>query len=281
MKTHPSIQVPTVLSIAGFDGSGGAGIQADTKTISALGGYAMNVLTALPIQNTMGVQNIYPIPVKAVEEQLTCLFADTNPDTIKIGMVHHGQLVETIANFLKDYRGRVVFDPVMVSTSGHRLIDTDTTQAIVDKLFPLADIITPNLDEISVLLNRDMKTLYDMEQAIQPILDLGVKAALLKGGHLKGPELTSILAQTDQPSSYFTHPRVATRNTHGSGCTLSSAIATYLAFGFSIKEATQQALDYVHGAISAGKDLEIGKGNGPLNHFFNPQKLKTKKHINN
>ena len=177
MKTHPSIQVPTVLSIAGFDGSGGAGIQADTKTISALGGYAMNVLTALPIQNTMGVQNIYPIPVKAVEEQLTCLFADTNPDTIKIGMVHHGQLVETIANFLKDYRGRVVFDPVMVSTSGHRLIDTDTTQAIVDKLFPLADIITPNLDEISVLLNRDMKTLYAMEQAIQPILDLGIQAA--------------------------------------------------------------------------------------------------------
>lgn len=269
-------KIPTVLSIAGFDGSGGAGIQADTKTISALGCYALNVLTALPIQNTMGVKKIIPIPVEAVEDQLTCLFEDTSPDCIKIGMVHHGQLVDTIARSLKDYQGKVVFDPVMVATSGHRLIDEDTIDAIVTKLFPLADLITPNLDELSVLLDRPIKTLNDMEKAIDPVLDLGVPAVLLKGGHLKSDTLTSILAQRTQSANYFEHTRIQTPNTHGSGCTLSSAIASFLARGLSLPLATKRALDYVHQAIIAGKDMQIGKGNGPLNHFFNPERLTVK-----
>ncbi|MGO1521969.1 MAG: bifunctional hydroxymethylpyrimidine kinase/phosphomethylpyrimidine kinase [Sphingobacterium sp.] len=266
-------KVPTVLSIAGFDGSGGAGIQADTKTISALGCYAMNVLTALPIQNTQGVKNIFSIPVQAVEEQLTCIFEDTYPDTIKIGMVHHRQLVEIITKFLTDYRGKIVFDPVMVSTSGHRLIDQDTVEAIGSKLFPLADVITPNLDEASVLIGQPINTLADMENAIDPILRLGAQAVLLKGGHLKSDTLTSILIQKEQPARYFQHARIQTNNTHGSGCTLSSAIAAFLAKGLPINEATDRALDYVHQAIIAGKDLQIGKGNGPLNHFFDPQTL--------
>lgn len=266
-------KVPTVLSIAGFDGSGGAGIQADTKTISALGCYAMNVLTALPVQNTQGVKNIFSIPVQAVEEQLTCIFEDTYPDSIKIGMVHHRQLVEIITKFLTDYRGKIVFDPVMVSTSGHRLIDQDTVEAIGSKLFPLADVITPNLDEASVLIGQPINTLADMERAIDPILRLGVQAVLLKGGHLKSDTLTSILIQKEQPARYFQHSRIQTNNTHGSGCTLSSAIAAFLAKGLPLNKATERALDYVHQAIIAGKDLQIGKGNGPLNHFFDPQTL--------
>lgn len=266
-------KVPTVLSIAGFDGSGGAGIQADTKTISALGCYAMNVLTALPVQNTQGVKNIFSIPVEAVEEQLTCIFEDTYPDSIKIGMVHHRQLVEIIAKLLTGYRGKIVFDPVMVSTSGHRLIDQNTIEAISEKLFPLADLITPNLDEASVLIGQSIKTLEDMENAIDPILNVGVQAVLLKGGHLKSDTLTTILVQKEQNPRYFQHSRILTNNTHGSGCTLSSAIASFLAKGFTLSEATDSALDYVHRAITAGKDLKIGKGNGPLNHFFDPKPL--------
>lgn len=265
--------VPTVLSIAGFDGSGGAGIQADTKTISALGCYAMNVLTALPIQNTQGVRNIFSIPVRAVEEQLGCIFDDIEPDTIKIGMVHHRELVEVIAHFLKDYRGRVIFDPVMVATSGHQLIDDHTIDSISQQLFPLADLITPNLDEISVLLGRTIRTVADMEEAIDPLLNLGVPAVLLKGGHLKGNRLTSILAQKRQAPRYYHHQRIHTNNTHGSGCTLSSAIASLLALNLPLYEASEKALNYVHQAISAGKDLQIGKGNGPVNHFFDPKKM--------
>lgn len=276
MNTTAPIQVPTVLSIAGFDGSGGAGIQADTKAISALGCFAMNVLTALPVQNTQGVKNIFPIPVEAVKEQLDCIFEDTYPDSIKIGMVHHKELVEVIADALKDYRGKVVFDPVMVSTSGHRLIDEDTIEAIVNRLFPPADLITPNLDEISVLVGNRVDTLRGMEEAMEPLLNLGASGVLLKGGHLKGDTLTSILVQKGQDPIYYNHQRIETRNTHGSGCTLSSAIASFLARGFPLAEATGRALDYVHQAIIGGKDLQIGKGSGPLNHFFNPEKLKTK-----
>lgn len=273
MKENKKYKVPTVLSIAGFDGSGGAGIQADTKTISSLGCYAMNVLTALPVQNTQGVKNIFEIPVEAVSEQLECLFEDIYLDSIKIGMVHHTKLVETIAGFLKDYKGPIVFDPVMVSSSGHRLIQEDTIEAIKELLFPIADIITPNLDEVSVLVNREISTVHAMEDVSDEILSLGCKAALLKGGHLQSDILTSILIQKGQAAQYFESKRVNTKNTHGSGCSLSSAIASFLARGYHLEQSTENALMYINSAIKGSKDLIIGKGHGPLNHFFNPVKL--------
>ncbi len=273
MKENKKYKVPTVLSIAGFDGSGGAGIQADTKTISSLGCYAMNVLTALPVQNTQGVKNIFDIPVEAVKEQLDCLFEDIYPDSIKIGMVHNSKLVETISDFLKDYKGSIVFDPVMVSTSGHRLIQEETIAAIKELLFPIAHIITPNLDEVSVLVGREISTVHAMEEVADEILSLGCNAALLKGGHLQSDILTSILIQKNQAAQYFESRRVQTKNTHGSGCSLSSAIASFLARGYHLEQSTENALMYINSAIKGSKDLVIGKGNGPLNHFFNPQRL--------
>lgn len=273
MKENKKYKVPTVLSIAGFDGSGGAGIQADTKTISSLGCYAMNVLTALPVQNTQGVKNIFDIPVEAVKEQLDCLFEDIYPDSIKIGMVHNSKLVETIALSLKDYKGSIVFDPVMVSTSGHRLIHEETIAAIKELLFPIAQIITPNLDEVSVLVSREISSVHAMEEVADEILSLGCNAALLKGGHLQSDILTSILIQKKQAAQYFESKRVNTKNTHGSGCSLSSAIASFLARGYHLEQSTENALMYINSAIKGSKDLLIGKGNGPLNHFFNPQRL--------
>lgn len=273
MKENKKYKVPTVLSIAGFDGSGGAGIQADTKTISSLGCYAMNVLTALPVQNTQGVKNIFDIPVEAVKEQLDCLFEDIYPDSIKIGMVHNSKLVETIANSLKDYKGSIVFDPVMVSSSGHRLIHEETIAAIKELLFPIAQIITPNLDEVSVLVGREISSVHAMEEVADEILSLDCNAALLKGGHLQSDILTSILIQKNHAAQYFESKRVNTKNTHGSGCSLSSAIASFLARGYHLEQSTENALMYINSAIKGSKDLLIGKGNGPLNHFFNPQRL--------
>lgn len=264
--------VASVLSIAGFDGSGGAGIQADTKTISALGCYAMNVLTALPVQNTQGVKKIYEIPAQAIRDQLETIFEDITPTAIKIGMVHSTALVELIADFLKDYNGPIVFDPVMVSTSGHRLIQQDTIQACVDHLFPLSTLITPNLDEVAVLLNEKVDSLEKMRTAGTKLLEMHPKAVLVKGGHLPGTDLSSILLYGDQEFQFDT-TKIETRNTHGSGCTLSSAIASYLALKKDLKNAVGLSLDYVHQAILGSQHLSIGQGSGPLNHFHNPQKL--------
>lgn len=266
-------QVPSVLSIAGFDGSGGAGIQADTKTISALGCYATNVLTALPIQNTQGVRQIYDIPTQAVHDQLAAIFDDIYPDSIKIGMVHSVDLVYTIANFLHDYSGPIIFDPVMVSTSGHRLIQEETIQACIEQLFPLASLITPNLDEVAVLVNREVKNLDQMDRAGRDIRARGSKAVLVKGGHLVSDTLTTLLIQERVETKSYSFPRIDTQNTHGSGCTLSSAIASYLARGAELEAAVEAGLDYVYQAIYHSRNLAIGQGNGPLNHFYEPQKL--------
>ncbi|TDS11787.1 bifunctional hydroxymethylpyrimidine kinase/phosphomethylpyrimidine kinase [Sphingobacterium paludis] len=266
-------RVPTVLSIAGFDGSGGAGIQADTKTISALGCYAMNVLTALPVQNTQGVRNIYDIPTDAVREQLDAIFDDIPPDAIKIGMVHSVALVRCISDYLHAYTGPITFDPVMVSTSGHQLIQEDTIQACIAELFPKATVITPNLDEVSVLVGRSINTPEAMQAAGTTLLSMGCNAVLVKGGHLSSDTLSTFLMQQSGLTTRYESSRIATQNTHGSGCTLSSAIASFMAQGKTLDDAVSSSLDYVHQAIQGSKNLRIGKGNGPLNHFFNPQKL--------
>ena len=265
---------PSVLTIAGFDGSGGAGIQADIKTISALGCYATSVLTALPVQNTMGVRNIFPIPVQAVSEQIESILDDIFPDAIKIGMVHTPELVETIVETLAKYKKvPIVFDPVMVATSGHRLIEEENIQTIIEKLFPISDIITPNMDEASILANMEVKTLDNMKIAGENIKKLGCNHILLKGGHQTTEKITSLLYSDKEDFQTFESLKLNTKNTHGSGCTLSSAIASFIAQGKSIDEAVTLAQNYVSEAIYHGRDVQTGKGNGPLNHFFNPQKL--------
>jgi hydroxymethylpyrimidine/phosphomethylpyrimidine kinase len=265
---------PSVLTIAGFDGSGGAGIQADIKTFSALGCYATSVLTALPIQNTQGVRNIYPIPIEAVADQLEAVLDDILPKAIKIGMVHTPQLVEVIINTLKKYpKVPIVFDPVMVATSGHRLIEEETVTTIIEKLFPIADIITPNMDEAAILAGMEVKTLNEMLAAGEKILKYGCKNILLKGGHQETSRITSLLISENQEVISYETEKFITDNTHGSGCTLSSAIAAYMARGENLKDAVAKAQQYVFEAIKNGKDAITGKGNGPLNHFFNPEKL--------
>lgn len=265
---------PSVLTIAGFDGSGGAGIQADIKTISALGCYATSVLTALPVQNTQGVKNIFSIPIKAVAEQLETIMEDIVPDTIKIGMIHTPELVDIIVKKLQEYKHiPIVFDPVMVATSGHRLIEEETIGAIIEKLFPIADIITPNMDEAAILSKIKVETLKDMQLAGEHIKELGCKNILLKGGHQKTEIITSLLLDESNTYHSFEFNRIETNNTHGSGCTLSAAIASFLAMGKSIYEAVELGQQYVYNAISCGADTKTGGGNGPLNHFFNPQKL--------
>jgi hydroxymethylpyrimidine/phosphomethylpyrimidine kinase len=266
---------PSALTIAGFDGSGGAGIQADIKTFSALGSFATSVLTALPVQNTQGVLNIYSIPVEAVREQIEAIMDDIFPGAIKIGMVHTAELVECIVSTLKKYpRVPLVFDPVMVATSGHRLIEEKTIASIIELLFPLADVITPNMDEAAILAEMEVKDLNDMYVAGQKILTLGCKSVLLKGGHLQSDTITSLYFQRDVDKPVeFSYSKFDTNNTHGSGCTLSSAIAACLSQGRSLEEAVELAQDYTHEAIRNGADVQTGKGNGPLNHFFNPQQL--------
>ncbi|UUC44616.1 bifunctional hydroxymethylpyrimidine kinase/phosphomethylpyrimidine kinase [Flavobacterium cerinum] len=269
---------PVVLTIAGFDGSGGAGIQADIKTISALGCYATSVLTALPVQNTCGVKAIHTIPTEIVQMQLQTIMEDIRPDAIKIGMVHSLELVRIIAEMLQEYPEiPVVFDPVMVATSGHRLIKEDTINEIVNTLFPLSTIITPNLDEAAVLTGAPIGSVDEMRLLGTKIMEKGCQHLLLKGGHLPTKELTSILFDQKGIIAEYTSEKIETNNRHGSGCTLSSAIAAYLAQGKKIPDAVNLAQQYVHEAIKEGADVAIGKGNGPLNHFFAPQQLLKRK----
>lgn len=268
-------QYPGVLTIAGFDGSGGAGIQADIKTISALGCYASSVLTALPIQNTQGVKNLFPIPVQAVKEQLEALFEDIVPQAIKIGMVHSPELALTITSILDRHTEiPVVFDPVMVATSGDRLMEDRALEVIIRELLPRALIITPNLDEAALLSRSEIKTPQDMKGAAGKIKDLGARNILVKGGHMPGPVISSLLLEESGREWFYSYEKLDTKNTHGSGCTLSSAIASYLALGEGLLEATQKGQDYVFNAIKSGADVVTGKGHGPLNHFFDPRKMK-------
>jgi hydroxymethylpyrimidine/phosphomethylpyrimidine kinase len=274
MNTEHTYTYPSVLTIAGFDGSGGAGIQGDIKAISALGCFATSVLTALPVQNTCGVRSIYPIPGEAVKEQIRAILDDIFPDAIKIGMVHTPELVDIITGTLKQYNDiPVVFDPVMVATSGHRLIEEQTIRSIIGKLFPLAAVITPNLDEAAILAGMPIHTVEEMRIAGQKIMALGCRSVLLKGGHLQGPLLTSLYFAADGSVHEYAFEKFATTNTHGSGCTLSSAIAAFIAQGKNLTDAVALGQEYVHQAILYGKDVSTGKGNGPLNHFFNPQQL--------
>lgn len=265
---------PSVLTIAGSDSGGGAGIQADLKTISALGCFGTTAITAITVQNTRGVTAIHSVPAAVVGGQIKAVLTDIIPAAIKIGMVHSLELVETIAQVLKSYPEiPIILDPVMVATSGDKLIQDDTIMGLKTSLFPISALITPNLDEASILANMPIHTIADMRIAGVKIMNLGCKAVLLKGGHLKSTQLTSVYFRADGKVKEFTFNRVDTNNTHGSGCTLSSAIASFLAQGLDLGLAIAKAQDYVNQAIIYGQDVKTGMGNGPLNHFFNPLKL--------
>ena len=250
----------TALTIAGSDSSGGAGIQADLKTFLANGVYGMSAITALTAQNTLGVRSVMNSTPEFLSDQLDAVFEDIFPDAVKIGMVSSAKLIEVIAAKLKRYGAKnIVVDPVMVATSGARLIDDDAITALEEKLFPIAQIITPNLPEL-----EEITATRDMEQAAQMIFDRYGCAVLAKGGHGFNDANDYLF---DGAGQWFYGKRVDTTNTHGTGCTLSSAIAANLAKGHALNESVGLAKTYLTGALSTG--LNLGKGSGPLNHGFN------------
>jgi hydroxymethylpyrimidine/phosphomethylpyrimidine kinase len=260
-----------VLSIAGSDSGGGAGIQADLKTFAALGCYGMTAVTALTAQNTLGVSAIHGVPPELLKAQLCAVLDDIGVDAVKIGMLHAPDIVRTVAWALRHYKvERVVLDPVMVATSGDRLITPLTAQVLVDELFPLATVVTPNLDEAALLLSRPIEAAHELEPAARDLLALGAPAVLLKGGHLPGDEVADLLVSGPGPAQRLASPRIASRNTHGTGCTLSSAIAAHLALGEPLDRAVALARGYILQAIASGADVYTGAGHGPLNHGHAP-----------
>jgi len=262
-----------VLSIAGSDSGGGGGIQADLKTFSALGCYGTSAITAVTVQNTLGVTGIHSIPADIVQEQIKAVLDDIKPVAIKIGMVHSAELGVAIAAVLKAHpQIPVIFDPVMVSTSGHRLMESDTIATLRKELFSIARLITPNLDEAEILAAMTISTVGDMKQAASRIIKTGCNAVLVKGGHIKGTDLFDVYLDKNGFEKIFRSTAIETRNTHGTGCTLSSAIAAFIALDNDMVTAIEKAKVYVHQAIVSGQHVKTGEGHGPLNHFFDPQK---------
>ena len=262
---------PRVLSIAGSDSGGGAGIQADLKTFSALGCYGMTAITAITAQNTLGVTAIHGVPASILKAQIQAVIEDIGVDAVKIGMLHSPEIVEVVAWAIDHYKlGKVVLDPVMVATSGDTLVGQDTVAVLVRELFPRVAVITPNLDEAALLLKRGISQISELETAANGLLALGAKAALLKGGHLAGHDVVDVLAQPGSAHLRLQSRRINSRNVHGTGCTLSSAIAAHLALGHGLSEAVTLARSFILKAIEAGAAVETGQGHGPLNHGFAP-----------
>ncbi|MCR5121031.1 MAG: bifunctional hydroxymethylpyrimidine kinase/phosphomethylpyrimidine kinase [Ruminococcus sp.] len=255
----------TALTIAGSDSSGGAGIQADIKTMTVHGVYAMSAVTALTAQNTVGVAAVMESSPEFLSSQLDCVFTDIFPDAVKIGMVSSAGLINVIADKLKQYGAKnIVLDPVMVATSGAKLISDEAVGTLTERLMPLADIITPNIPEAEVLTGITISSAADMEKAAREIFDKFGCAVLLKGGHSLN-DANDYLFGADG-GRWFAGRRIDNPNTHGTGCTLSSAIASNLALGCDIPEAVERAKRYLSGALSAM--LDLGKGSGPMNHAY-------------
>lgn len=255
----------TALTIAGSDSSGGAGIQADIKTMTANGVFAMSAITALTAQNTTGVTGIMEVSPEFLKEQIDCIFTDIRPDAVKIGMVSSAELIRAIAEKLEEYRAEnIVVDPVMVATSGAKLISDDAIGTLKDALLPMADILTPNVPEAEVLSGMDVKTAEDMVKAAEKISSTYHCAVLLKGGHQLND--ANDLLYRDGDFRWFYGKRINNPNTHGTGCTLSSAIASNLAKGFDMDTSVERAKAYISGAL--GAMLDLGRGSGPMNHAF-------------
>ena len=280
----------TALTIAGSDSCGGAGIQADIKTMSALGVYASSAITAITVQNTKGVYGIQNVEPEIVKGQIEAVMDDIHPDAIKIGMVNDCDTIRAITETLKKYEDQfqhLVIDPVMVSTSGCRLMQEDALEIFIEELLPLASLLTPNIPEAEILAGRKIQNVDDIRKAASSIIQLGCNNVLIKGGHFEGTEKTDYLFENKQneednrqehaddirETAIYQGATINTCNTHGTGCTLSSAITSYLARGYNMEEAISSAKAYLSDAIEAGKDVKIGEGHGPVNHFHAPQKL--------
>lgn len=261
---------PIVLTIAGSDSGGGAGIQADIKTISATGGYACSVITAITSQNTLGVSAIHPIPVEHIESQLEAVFSDLNVVAVKVGMLADCEIIEMVAKKIRQYQPQyLVIDPVMVATSGDLLLKHQAIEVLKRELLPLADLVTPNLPEAAALVSSDVpRTEDDMGSMIEDLRSLGAQAVLLKGGHLESDTNSNDLLIEAHSCDLLRARRFATKNTHGTGCTLSSAIASYLAQGNRLHKAVYLGKQYISQAISHADELEVGQGHGPVHHFF-------------
>ena len=289
---NQSKSYPKVLSIAGSDSSGGAGIQADLKTFSALGGYGATAITAITAQNTQGVNSQFALEPQMVYDQIAAVMDDIEPSVVKIGMLSNTAIVEAVAKALHDYRPSfIILDPVIVSSTGHRLLSIEAQETIKERLIPIADLLTPNIPEMKALTDSSLSSLEEKKEAAQQLFNLGAKAILLKGGHEEGEVKTDVLflshrvtettssvslsmsASESLSMSVYSSETVVTNNTHGTGCTLSSAIAAFIARGLSLEDAISEAKNYVTEAIRAGADIKIGKGIGPVNHAFNPQKM--------
>lgn len=269
-NTKASQSYHRALTIAGSDSGGGAGIQADLKTFASLGCFGMSVITALTAQNTKGVAAISPVPVDFVREQLQAVLSDIGSDAVKIGMLFSPELIATVADELSNRNvSNIVLDPVMVAQSGDRLLQDEAIEALIHHLLPLADIVTPNIPEAEVLTGLAIRSDANRREAALKLSQAGCKAVLIKGGHLEGQQSDDLLylSQTDAFIK-FAGQRVTTTNNHGTGCTLSSAIASMIAKGETIEGAVGKAKQYIQGAIEAGAQYQIGNGHGPVHHFY-------------
>lgn len=277
MRNKPEIikHYKVALTIAGSDSGGGAGIQADLKTFAALGCYGASVITALTAQNTQGVQEVQAIPAEFVTSQLNSVLDDLNVSAIKIGMLHSVEVIQAVSKQLdahKDKGLRVVLDPVMVATSGDPLLHESAVEALKTELMPKVDLITPNIHEAELLCGSKIQSRDDMANAANLLTVLGARAVLIKGGHLDGNKSADLLRISlpvaKAGKNWIKKRRLDTKNTHGTGCTLSSAITAFLAQGHELKQAVALARDYLHKAMKAGAQYQLGQGHGPVHHFY-------------
>ncbi|RZT95869.1 hydroxymethylpyrimidine/phosphomethylpyrimidine kinase [Ancylomarina subtilis] len=259
-----------VLTIAGSDSGGGAGIQADIKTISACQCYASSAITAITAQNTLGVKDIHPVPSMTVKSQIEAVLDDIGTDAIKIGMLHSSEIIQMVAACLDKYQIKnVVLDPVMVATSGNQLLQNEAIDNLKTILFPKVRIITPNLPEAEILLGRKIEKQAEFRGVAKELAEKYQVSVLLKAGHLTGDDLIDVLYDFETSQSHdLKSKRIETQNTHGTGCSLSSALASFLAKGFTISESAQRAKLYITNSIKEGRDYNIGKGHGPVHHFY-------------
>lgn len=269
MKTYPRL-----LIIAGSDSGGGAGIQADIKSAGACGAYSTTVITAITAQNTQGVQAIEGVSPKMITAQLKSVLDDIGSDAIKIGMLHSREVIVAIHKELKNYNPEnIVLDPVMVATSGDRLLEKEAIDALMTKIIPLTKVITPNVHEMEILLGEKINNATPFKDYAKSLAEKFNVSVLLKAGHLKGKTSDDILFNIETKKfTKLTAPRTETKNTHGTGCSLSSALASYMAQGYSLENAAQEAKSFISEAIQAGSEYQLGKGSGPIHHFYKLEK---------
>lgn len=265
------MKYPRVLSIAGSDSGGGAGIQADIKAISACGSYAATAITAITVQNTLGVEAVHPVPIEILEGQIAAVLSDIGADAVKIGMLHSSEVVLAVKKQLLAFEQKnIVLDPVMVSTSGHRLIEESAIKTLADELVPIARVITPNIPEAEILAGEKINGLEDLPRIARKLSRGGTVSVMMKAGHLEGDELVDYFYNAEEDHIIeLRSARVYSPNTHGTGCTLSSAFAAYLAKGCSLDDSARRAKNYIANAIVSGAKYEIGHGHGPVDHFWN------------